>query len=704
MRWALSNRLAKRAMRLFATLIFSISGLSIPCGAQSPPDYDIVIYGGTSAAITSAVQAKRMGKTVVIVCPDTHLGGLTSGGLGWTDSGDKTAIGGLSRDFYHQVWKHYQSPQAWRQQKQSDFGNRSQSPGRTSADEATMWVFEPHVAEHIFEAWVSHYDIPVHRDQWLDRSPGGVTMDHNRIISFRTENGERYVGRMFIDATYEGDLMAAAGVSYHVGREANATYGEKFNGIQVGVLHHGHHFKNQIDPYVTPGDPESGLLPLISADPPGEFGEADKRIQAYCFRMCLTDADDNRIPFTKPAGYDASQYELLSRVLQKGRREVFNKFDPLPNRKTDTNNHGPVSTDYIGMSDDYPEASYDRRREIVSMHEKYQKGLMYFLANDPRVPDDVRVPMSRWGLPKDEFVENGGWSHQLYIREARRMIGQYVMTEQDCLDQRITPSPIGMGSYTLDSHNVQRYVKPDGYVQNEGDIGVPTPRPYEIAYGAIVPQKSDCENLLVPVCVSSSHIAFGSIRMEPVFMILGQSAATAASLSIDRALAVQDLDYETLRARLVDDGQVLQWDSHYKLDARNLPGVVVDDASAAYTGEWTLSNANAPYIDAGYRHNGNEKKNRKSAIFEAELSPGRYQVRLSYSVNSNRATNIPITIVHRDGSRTVKIDETQTPQIENLFVDLGTYDFDNTGAVRIDTVDTDGFVVVDAVQWIESSE
>jgi hypothetical protein len=367
---------------------------------------------------------------------------------------------------------------------------------------------------------------------------------------------------VFIDATYEGDLMAAAGVDYHVGREANSVYGEKWNGVQTGILHHRHHFgavARKISPYIVPGDPKSGVLPRISTAPPGEYGQGDKRLQAYCFRMCLTDHPDNRVPFPKPAGYDPKQYELLLRIFEAGWRETFQKFDRIPNRKTDTNNHGPMSTDNIGYNYDYPEASYERRREIIREHETYQKGWLYFIANDPRVPEDVRKEMRLWGLARDEFKDNGNWPHQLYIREARRMIGSFVMTENELLKLRPTPDSVGMGSYTIDSHNVQRYITPEGSVQNEGDIGVSTKGPYQIAYGALVPKKGQVDNLLVPVCVSSSHIAFGSIRMEPVFMILGQSAATAAALAIDGKRPVQDVPYTELRERLLKDRQILEF-------------------------------------------------------------------------------------------------------------------------------------------------
>jgi len=366
---------------------------------------------------------------------------------------------------------------------------------------------------------------------------------------------------MFIDATYEGDLMAAAGVEFHVGRESVKTYDEKWAGIQTGVLHHRHHFGvlKPISPYVVPGDPSSGVLPRISTEPPGNYGEGDKKIQAYCFRMCLTQVQANRVPFPKPATYDPNQYELLLRVFNAGWRETFDKFDPIPNGKTDTNNHGPFSTDNIGRNYDYPEASYARRREILREHVDYQQGWLYFIANDPRVPEDVRTAMAKWGLAKDEFTDNGNWPHQLYVREARRMIGRYVMTENELLKRRPTPEPVGMGSYGIDSHNIQRYISPEGYVQNEGDIGVSTKGPYQISYGALVPKKGQAPNLLVPVALSSSHIAYGSIRMEPVFMILGQSAATAAVMAIDAKIAVQDVPYSQLRTRLVADGQVLEF-------------------------------------------------------------------------------------------------------------------------------------------------
>jgi len=547
-------------MRLLEVVGLAIV-VALSAGAQPLPTYDLVVYGGTSAGVVAAVQAQRMGKKVVLVGPDTHLGGLSSGGLGFTDTGNKAVIGGLSREFYQRVFQHYQGPDAWRWQRREDYGNKGQGTPAIDGAQRTMWIFEPRVAEQVFEALVREHRIEVHRDEWLDRA-NGVTKQGGRITAIKMLSGRTYAGRMFIDATYEGDLMAAAGVDYHVGREAQSTYDEKWNGVQTGTLHHRHHFgtlKTKISPYVVANDPSSGVLPRISTTPPGEFGQADKRIQAYCYRYCVTDHPDNRIPFPKPEGYDPKQYELLVRIYEAGWRETFDKFDPVPNRKTDSNNHGPFSSDNIGFNYDYPEASYERRREILKEHRTYQQGWLYFIANDPRVPKDVQTEMRRWGLPKDEFTDNGGWPHQIYVREARRMLGSYVMTENELLKRRPTPQSVGMGSYSIDSHNVQRYITPDGSVQNEGDIGVPTAGPYEIAYGSLVPKRGQADNLLVPVCLSSSHIAFGSVRMEPVFMVLAQSAATAAVLALDAGVAVQDLPYAPLRERLLKDGQVLEY-------------------------------------------------------------------------------------------------------------------------------------------------
>ncbi|MEX2566014.1 MAG: FAD-dependent oxidoreductase [Cyclobacteriaceae bacterium] len=534
------------------------------CGSSEEAEdvIDVVVYGGTSGAVTAAIQAKKMGKSVIMVSPDTHLGGLTAGGLGYTDTGKKEVIGGLSREFYSKVYDKYQEEGAWNWEDRDDFGNKGQGTPAIDGEFRTMWLFEPHVAEEVFDEWVEELGIEVLRDEWLDRE-NGVTVEEGKITAIRTLSGKEFKGKMFIDATYEGDLMAAAGVSYHVGREANSVYDEEWNGVQTGVYHHQHHFKvldQPIDPYWTPGDSTSGLLPRISAEDPGVKGEGDNKVQAYCFRTCMSNHPDNQVPFPRPENYDSTQYELLVRIFDAGWRSWFGKFDMIPNRKTDTNNHGPFSSDNIGMNYDYPEASYERRKEIIQEHEDYQKGLLYFVANDPRVPEETQQEFQKWGLAKDEFTDNGNWPHQIYVREARRMIGKYVMTENELLQKKPTPESVGMGSYTIDSHNIQRYVDDNGHVHNEGDIGVPLPQPYEIAFGSLVPKEDEIQNLVVPVAVSASHIAFGSIRMEPVFMILGQSAATAAIMALEEGISVQSLPYESLKNQLLEDGQVLTLD------------------------------------------------------------------------------------------------------------------------------------------------
>jgi len=546
-----------RYLNFHAVVLLMVTFCSCNTGDPATQKADVIVYGGTSAAVIAAVEVVQSGRSVIMVSPDTHLGGLSSGGLGFTDTGNKETIGGLSREFYHRVWQHYHDPAAWKWQKHSEYGNKGQGTPAMDGKNRTMWIFEPHVAEKVFEDLIAENNITVYRDEWLNRE-SGVTMKDGKIESLTTLSGKTFEGGVFIDATYEGDLMASAGVDYHVGREACSVYGEQWNGVQAGVFHHGHYFNAKIDPYLVPGDPASGLLPNISSEKPEPNCSGDHKIQAYCFRLCMSNHPDNRVPFPKPEAYDSLQYELLIRVFDSGWREWFTKFDMIPNRKTDTNNHGPFSSDYIGMNYDYPEASYEQRKQIVKAHENYQKGLLYFVSNDKRVPEDVRDEMKNWGLAKDEFTDNGNWPHQLYIREARRMIGEYVTTENDVLGKHEVPSPVGMGSYTMDSHNVQRYVTEEGSVQNEGDIGVHPHHPYQISYGSIVPKAGTCSNLLVPVCVASSHIAYGSIRMEPVFMILGQSAATAAVLALDGKMAVQDVPYNQLEKALKEREQVLR--------------------------------------------------------------------------------------------------------------------------------------------------
>jgi hypothetical protein len=662
-------------------------------------DYDIIVYGGTSGGISAAVQAARMGKTVVLIEPGKHLGGLTSGGLGATDIGNKQAIGGVSREFYQRIKKHYALDTSWKFEKRPDF----KGPGHDSKDDAA-WTFEPHVAELVFKQMLQEHKVPVVFSQRLDLK-NGVKKLGTQIVSITMESGEIYRGKMFIDATYEGDLMAKAGVSYHVGREANKVYGETLNGIQVKNSTH-HQFIKKVDPFVKPGDPTSGLVPLVVAGPPGIDGEGDNRIQAYNFRLCATDRSENRRPWPKPANYDEKLYELLLRNFEAG--DLRLPWNPIlmPNRKTDANNNFAFSTDHIGMNYGYPEGDHQARRKIWQDHINYQQGLMWTLANHARVPEKVRKHYQTWSLAKDEFVDTDNWPHQLYVREARRMIGGYVMIEQNCRGLRVAEDSVGLAAYTMDSHNIQRYVTKDGFVKNEGDVQVGGFGPYPISYRSIVPKAAECTNLFVPVCLSASHISYGSIRMEPVFMVLGQSSATAAALAIDSKVDVQAVDYAKLKDRLVADKQVLAWVGPKRelgIDARSLPGIVVDDTAAERQGFDHVSSSATPFVNEGYRHDGNENRGQQWARYRPELpKDGKYEVRMSYSANPNRATNVPVTIFHAEGKTTVKVNQRKAAPIDRAFISLGTYRFANgkAGYVEISNRDVDGYVIIDAVQWL----
>jgi hypothetical protein len=506
--------------------------------------------------------------------------------------------------------------------------------------------------------------------------------------------------------------MAAAGVSYFVGRESNAVYGETLSGVQTKNAR-SHQFIGKVDPFVIKGDPTSGLLARISNEDPGAEGSGDSKMQAYNFRLCLTQVEENRLPFPKPEQYDPSEYELLLRTLEKGSKHVFGKFDPVPNGKTDTNNHGPFSTDNIGMNYLYPEASYAKRREIILEHELYQKGYFYFLCNDPRVPEDIRRKMNTWGLAKDEFKSNGNWPHQIYVREARRMVSDFVMTESHLRGLKETPRPIGMGSYNMDSHNVQRYVVQDengsAYVLNEGDIQVNPGGPYQISYNCIIPKREECTNLLVPVCVSSSHIAFGSIRMEPVFMILAQSAATAGVIAIEEGMAVQDVPYTKLKAKLVADGQVLDLEKPNRLamgqgvDPTKFSGLVIDGEQLNFEGDWVKSTSLRPFVGSSYFHDGNGGKGMRSACFPFQApKDGLHEILVSYVASINRAGTVRYEMKDEKGLNKVVVDQRKKAGTDNLWHSLGSFVFikGKNYDLKVYNEDTEGYVIVDAAHII----
>ncbi len=507
-------------------------------------DYDVLVYGGTSSGIIAAYTARMYGLNVLLVEPGRHLGGLSSGGLGSTDTGGKDhAITGLSKEFYTRLGEYY-------------------GKGKP------MYRFEPHVAEIIFNQYVNEAQIEV----FYSRRVKTVRAKNNKITNVELEDLEcknviSITAKNFIDASYEGDLMAKAGVTYTIGRESNSVYNEKYNGVLLsrvagpykGPVKRTSEWPVDVDPYVIPGKPSSGLLPEINSIGHRPNGEGDKSVQSYCFRMCLTQNKENQLPLTEPDKYDPERYELLARLLKKKSWEQLGNgngfiISPMPNNKTDWNNYGlaGISSNYTGKSHEYPDANYDKRKEIWNDHINYQQGLLWYIATDKRVPSHLRDEMNSWGYCRDEFLDTNGWPHQLYIREARRMVGDFVMTEHECVGNNPVKDGIAYGAYALDSHTCNRVVV-DGRVENEGNYFIGGFDPYAISYQSLVPKRKEIGNLLVSVCISSSHAAFGSVRMEPVFMALGQAAGIAAYIASEKDQAVQDVNHHEIRKELTEN-------------------------------------------------------------------------------------------------------------------------------------------------------
>lgn len=625
---------------------------------------DVCVYGGTSGGVVAAVQATRMGKSAAVLEFGDHLGGLSSGGLSHTDGGGQDVCGGIAREFYNLI-------------------------GQAN--------FRPSEAEAAFDQLLEGTGVQVFKRCHLDK----VEKEGARIVSITMENGLTVRAKQFIDATYEGDLLARAGVSWHAGREANSVYDETYNGIREPGKG-GHNFPVAIDPYVVAGDPSSGLLPRVNDDP-GVPGEGDERIQAFCYRMRLT--KDDPLPFPKPQSYKPEDYELLARLFESG-------ADPRIRWSIDTNNHhlfnGAYFIDFVGGNYGWPDGSWKEREQLFQDHANYQIGVMWFLTNDPRIPAKWQEEMRRWGLPKDEYEATGGWTHQLYIREGRRMVSDYVMTQANCQGVEVPEDSVGLASYNMDSHHCQMTVV-DGAVRNEGNVEIRV-NPYPIAYRSLTPKRAECENLLVPVALSSSHIAFGSIRMEPVFMLLGQSAATASVMAIDGELAVQDVPYAQLRERLLADGQILDYTGPIRtlggktLDAKSLKGVVIDNEAAQISGPWSENNVTSPRVGETYLHDNNEAKGECIAVYEAKLpKPGTYEVRLTWPPNANRATNVPVEIEFGAGeTKSVTVD--QKAGSKEGFNSLGVFAFEGSAKVTISNADTNGYVIADAVQFLPAEK
>lgn len=521
----------------FAFLLIALVPL-LAASPQAVARYELVVYGGTAGGVLTAVTAAREGLKVALLEPGGHLGGMISGGLSATDYGRKEVIGGYALEFFWRLGNHY----------------RMRPYGQDAA-----WYFEPHVGEKVLQEMAAEAGVTVLYHRRL-KEKDGVVKEGARVRRILMEDGSPIEGEVFADCTYEGDLMAQAGVSYTWGRESVDHYGESLAGVRDKTPFH--QFKVNVSPY----DSNGALLPEVSSEPAGLVGSADRKVQAYNFRLCITRDRDNRVPFPRPANYDPKRYELLARMLratleQTGRAAKFGELaNPinLPGGKADVNNNGAFSTDYIGKNWNYPEADYRTREKIRQDHADYIAGFFYFLAHDARVPGVLRAEVNEWGLAKDEFTDTGNWPHQLYIREGRRMVGQYVMIQKDLQTDLAKPDPIGMGSYNSDSHNIQRVVTKEGFVMNEGDMQVPV-KPYQIPYRVMTPKKSEASNLLVPVCVSASHVAYSSLRMEPQYMIMGHAAGVAARMAVAGKLAVQDIDCAGLTRTLVEQGAVIEY-------------------------------------------------------------------------------------------------------------------------------------------------
>lgn len=500
--------------------------------------YDLVVYGATAGGVITAVSAAREGLNVALLEPGRHLGGMATGGLSRTDFGKKEVVGGYAVEFY------------WRVGQKYDLARYAQSLG---------WYYEPHVGEQVFAEMLREANVQVLFNKRL-RERSGVTKNGPALESITTEDGRTFRARVFADCTYEGDLMAQSHVSYTWGREASAQYGESLGGVRDRTPLH------QFMVPVKARNDAGKLLPEVSALPKGATGSADRKVQAYNFRMILTNVDTNRLPFPKPEGYNPDRYELLARLLKANEAKLgrapklreLNLIALIPNGKADFNNQGPFSTDYIGGSWDYPEGDYAKRAKIWAEHVRYTQGFFYFLGHDGRVPSSLSAEVNSWGLPKDEYQDTGGWPHQLYIREARRMVGNFVLTQKDLQTELTKPDPIAMGSYNSDSHNVHRIANAEGNAENEGDMQVPV-TPYQIPYRIMVPKPEEASNLLVPVCFSASHVAYSSARMEPQYMMIGQAAGVAAAMSIRGGKPVSAIDTHALTDRLTAQGAVFEY-------------------------------------------------------------------------------------------------------------------------------------------------
>ncbi len=649
-------------------------GVTRMAGSSAVFTSDICVYGGTSGGVTAAVAAARLGKSVALVCVNNHVGGMTTSGLGVTDVGNAASIGGLAAEFYARV-------------------------GRAYGSTNPVYWFEPHVAEQTFLQLLSSSGVMIYTNQEL----ASVTLSNQTIMQLTMADGTVYRAKEFIDTTYEGDLMAQSGASFTWGREGTNVYGESLAGVFVNSVNY------RCDPYVVPGNPASGLLPLIQTNAPGTPGQGDQRMQTYNFRLCLTQNPTNQIPITAPTNYSEATYELLHRyiiayVATNGSVPLNRLIDVqtvIPAGKTDINAYANVSTDFIGYNYTYPTNTYAGRRAIYQQHKNYLSGLLYYLATSTNVPVNVRTNMQSWGYAKDEFPDNGGWPYSLYIREARRMIGDYVMQQQDAQGLRMAADSISLASYTLDCHPAARLIV-GGVAVWEGSIGTGVPYPYPVSYRAIVPKSGQCANLFCPFALSASHVGFASVRMEPVFMMTSQSAGTAAAFAIDDNVPVQQVNYSKLAAQLLADGQILNWSSVQNVSTNGIILNVNTSSGVTVGGSWTTG-ANSggwPLPSGPYWHDGNTGGGKYVRFNPTIATNGYYDVYLWWVYASNRATNVPVIIASANATNRVLVN--QQNNCTNWFKVASSNYFNagTTGSVTITNGGANGYVVANAVRFM----
>ena len=664
-------------------------GLAAPLPAA---DFDLVVYGGSPAGLSAGIVAAREGASVVVIEPTKWIGGMVTGGLCATDVGKQETIGGFPREFFARA--------------------------AAAKPDTPMWYAEPSVNLSTFQTMLQEAGVKVVTAQALK----SITQDGARITSLTISDGTTYHGKEFVDATYEGDLMAAAKVSYIVGRESTAQYGEPLAGYHpmpirprtVEVMESDcpsiggkgpsyiHGTPASISGLDAQGKPIFGVFP----DPKHAPGSADKLTQSYNFRICVTQRADILVPFPKPTNYDPAHYELLLRLIHAFPGVRFGRLFHLgkvANGKYDLNAQGLFSTDYPGANFDYPDGDAATRTRIWQDHTDFIQGMLWFLGHDERVPQNLREQANSWGLCKDEFTDNAHWPYSLYVREGRRMIGEHVMVQKDLQTDIFKEDSVGMGSFLIDCHIVQRILAEDGTVRDEGSFQDTPALPYQIPYRSLTPKRAQCENLLVPVCLSASHIAYCSLRMEPVYMTLGQASGLAAVMAIKAKTPVQNIDVPALRKKLLEQKAVLELVSLASMvRSAKLPGIVMSEQEAEQIGHWTGSSYGSP-VDGASLHDANSEKGTKSVVYRMKVpASGKYEVRVSYAAAPNRASNVPVTIEHAEGTQTVLVNQRKAPPIEKLFISLGVFPFkaDKPAVITISNKDTDGIVGADAVQLI----